>query len=133
VDRRFWMENPYFAIMGGNPLKWMLTLLDCHATNLIQTVLISRNDKIIKPFGLDGSMKSFWTSRLWDTSSSYQERLTHREIFWESCWLKPKSDCIYRFPVDLDPYGSPFGSKSNGKYSLISGWFNKISERFFCV
>ena len=27
---------------------------------------------------------------------------THREIFSKSCWIKPKSDCIYHFPIDLE-------------------------------
>ena len=35
-----------------------------------------------------------------------------REIFFESCSVNLKSDCIYHFPIDLDPCGSPFGSES---------------------
>ena len=29
---------------------------------------------------------------------------------------KPKSDCIYNFPIDLELNGRPFGSKSMGKW-----------------
>ena len=41
---------------------------------------------------------------------------TLREIFPKSYQIKAKSDCIYQFPIDLDPNGSPFGSKSIGKW-----------------
>ena len=41
---------------------------------------------------------------------------THREIFSESCWITSKSDCIYHFPIDLDPNKPLFGSKSIGKW-----------------
>ena len=42
------------------------------------------------------------------------------EIFSKSYEMKPKSDCIYHFPSDLDPNGRPFGDQSvHGKYSLI--------------
>ena len=39
----------------------------------------------------------------------------HKETFSESCQIKPKSDCIYHAPVDLEPNRRPFGSKSIGK------------------
>ena len=35
----------------------------------------------------------------------------------ESCWISPKSDCIYYFPIILTRNGRPFGSESIGK-----GW-----------
>ena len=38
----------------------------------------------------------------------------------KSYHIKPKSDCIYHAPIDLEPNGRPFGSE-NGKYNLISG------------
>ena len=41
---------------------------------------------------------------------------THRESFSKSYWINLKSDCIYHFPVNLDPNGRPFGSKSTGKW-----------------
>ena len=41
---------------------------------------------------------------------------THREIFSESYSLKPKSDCIYHFLIDLEPNVRPFGFKSIGKW-----------------
>ena len=42
---------------------------------------------------------------------------THREVFSKSCYIKPKSPCIYHFPIDLEPIGHcPFGSKSIGKW-----------------
>ena len=31
-------------------------------------------------------------------------------------YINPKSDCIYHFPVDSDPNGRPFVSKSIGKW-----------------
>ena len=40
----------------------------------------------------------------------------HREIFSKSYYINPKSDCIYHFPIDLDPNGRPFVSKSIGKW-----------------
>ena len=47
----------------------------------------------------------------------------HREIFSKSYQIKPKSDCIYHFPIDLEPNGCPFAvsnQSENGKYNLIS-------------
>ena len=38
------------------------------------------------------------------------------EIFSKLCEIKPKSDCIYHFPVDKEPNGRPFGSKSIEKW-----------------
>ena len=47
----------------------------------------------------------------------FSSRLTAlREIFPESYQINPKSDCIYHPPIDLDPNGRAFGSKSIGKW-----------------
>ena len=53
--------------------------------------------------------------------------------------MQPKSVRIYHIPVHLE-HESVFGTRINvpnqseyGKYSLISVWFDKISERFLCV
>ena len=43
-----------------------------------------------------------------------------REIFSKFYQIKPKSGCIYHFPIDLDPNGGPFGSKSIGKWLIQS-------------
>ena len=40
----------------------------------------------------------------------------HREILSKFYQIKPKSDCIYQFPTDLDLNGRPFGSKLIGKW-----------------
>ena len=53
----------------------------------------------------------------------YTWAATHREIFWKSYYIKPKSDCIYHFRIDL----------KNGIHNLISVWFNKIFKIFLCV
>ena len=37
---------------------------------------------------------------------------TDRKICLDSYHIKPKSDCIYYAPIDLEPNGRPFGSKS---------------------
>jgi len=37
------------------------------------------------------------------------------EIYFELMLNKPKSECIHHFPIDLELYGVPFGSKSTGK------------------
>ena len=41
------------------------------------------------------------------------------------------------FPIDLkqqtDTVRFVSNQSENGKYNLISGWFNKISKRFLCV
>ena len=42
-----------------------------------------------------------WGPQFYYTEKSYQ--------------INPKSDCIYHFPVDLEPKGRPFGSKSIGE------------------
>ena len=50
----------------------------------------------------------------------------HREIFLKSYQIKPKSECIYHFPIDLELNGRPFGSldciyqPEKDKYNLIS-------------
>ena len=46
----------------------------------------------------------------------------HREIFSESCRFRPKLDCIYHFPVDLELNEIQFDSKWNRKWysNLIS-------------
>ena len=36
---------------------------------------------------------------------------SHREVFSKSYQMKPKSDCIYHFSIDLEWNGRPFGSK----------------------
>ena len=42
---------------------------------------------------------------------------THREIFSKSYKIKPKSDCIYHFPIDLGTKRtSVYGSKSIGAW-----------------
>ena len=37
-------------------------------------------------------------------------------FFSKSYQVNPKSDCIYHFPIDLEPNGRPFGSKVIGKW-----------------
>ena len=40
----------------------------------------------------------------------------HTETFFSKCnSIKPKSDCIYHFPIDLEPNRRPLGSKSIGE------------------
>ena len=60
---------------------------------------------------------------------------TRINMYFESCWSKPKSECLqfydrFRFQTDvrLDPNRS-----ENGKYNLISVWINKIPKSFLCV
>ena len=38
-----------------------------------------------------------------------------QRIFSKSCYINPKSNCINHFPIDLDPNGRLFGSKSIAK------------------
>ena len=60
----------------------------------------------------------------------------HREIFSKSYKLNPKSDCIYHFAIDLESNGHVClvpNQSENGKFNMISKWFNKISKRFLCV
>ena len=42
--------------------------------------------------------------------------VAHRDIFSKSYQRKPKSDSIYHAPIDLEPNGRLFGSKSIGKW-----------------
>ena len=46
--------------------------------------------------------------------------VTRREIFLESCQMKPKSDCIYHAPIGLEPNGRAFGTESIGKWLIQS-------------
>ena len=75
------------------------------------------------------------TQRDASLSGRYTPSLTHRETFSKSYRLNPKSDCIYDFPIYLDPNERPFGCErsENGKYNLIPSWFNKISKRLLRV
>ena len=41
---------------------------------------------------------------------------TQNYLTSKSNWIKPKSECIYHAPIDLEPNGHPFGSKSIGKW-----------------
>ena len=43
----------------------------------------------------------------------------HREIFSKSCYIKPKSDCIYHLRIDLDVCLDP-NQSVHGKYNVIS-------------
>ena len=45
--------------------------------------------------------------------------------------IKPKSDCIYHAPIDLERKGIPFSvpnQSENGEYNLILVWFKKIQN-----
>ena len=65
------------------------------------------------------------------------QQRAHTENFSESYYIKPKSDCIYHFPIDLEPNGPCLlavpNESENGIYNLISVWFNKIPKSFPCV
>ena len=52
----------------------------------------------------------------WNQRHVMNEVPIHREIFSKSYHIKPKLDCIYHFPIDLEPDGCPFGSKSIEKW-----------------
>ena len=39
----------------------------------------------------------------------------HGEIFSESWYSKTNLDCNYSIPIDLEPNGIPFGTKTIGK------------------
>ena len=52
---------------------------------------------------------------------------THREIYSESCSIKPNSGWIYHFPFDLEPNGIPFAClKYRERVISIQIWFNLI-------
>ena len=38
-------------------------------------------------------------------------KYTRWEIFSETCWITPESDCFYHFPIYLEPNGISIGSK----------------------
>ena len=57
-------------------------------------------------------------------STKHREMLK-RTTFWGTVtrrfyWIKPKLDCIYSFPIDLEPNGRPFVSKLIGKWWMQS-------------
>ena len=63
------------------------------------------------------------TDKRRSTRMSKGSRNTDREIFSKSYQVKPKSDCIYHFPIYLEPNERPFvvlNQSGNGKYNLIS-------------
>ena len=55
-------------------------------------------------------------TRVENFKSAVNMKRIHRENFSESYWTKPKSDCIYHFPIDLESNGRTFGSKSTGAW-----------------
>ena len=55
-----------------------------------------------KCFFLCRKSEFFCLSEIGLTESTKLPPSTHREIFSESYWIKPKSDCIYHFPIDLE-------------------------------
>ena len=46
------------------------------------------------------------------TKVHFSDFSTHGELFSKSYWINSKSDCIYQFPIDFDPNGLLYGSKS---------------------
>ena len=58
---------------------------------------------------------------------------SQRNLF-ETLLNIPRSDCIYHSMINLKPNECPFvpNQSENGKYNLISVWFNNISKTFRC-
>ena len=56
--------------------------------------------------------------------SCIRDASTYREIFSKFYQIKPKSDCIYHAPIDLEPYG---GSLFAVLYQSVRGKYNQIS------
>ena len=50
------------------------------------------------------------------TNTGSQLERAHGEMFSKSYYIKPESDCINHFLVDLEQNGRPFGSKSIEKW-----------------
>ena len=59
-----------------------------------------------------GQASRFISTHLWLIGCVH----THREMFHHTCQTKPKSDCIYNFPIDLEPNGRRFSFKSIGTW-----------------
>ena len=62
----------------------------------------------------------------------------HTEKYFRSIkQIKPKSDCIYHPPTDLEQETDSVrlvpNQSENSKYNLFSVWFNKIWKIFPCV
>ena len=49
------------------------------------------------------------------TAELLQSMNVHREIFPESCQIKPNLDCNYPLPIDFAPDELTFGAKFIGK------------------
>ena len=69
----------------------------------------------------------FFSSTYWDRNEYFKRVafetdffLTHREIFLEFRWNKPKSDCIYQFMIDWEI----------GNYNTNLLLINKIQKDF---
>ena len=54
--------------------------------------------------------------------NSFFRETTHREIFLKFYQIKPKSDCIYHFMINLESNGRPLvpNQLENGKCNRIS-------------
>ena len=55
-------------------------------------------------------------NRRYITFENYLMKITHRKIFSKSYWINLKLDCIYHFPINLEPNGHPFRFISIGKW-----------------
>ena len=52
------------------------------------------------PFNVKGNGNIIFS--VWSALLFLPGEVTHREIFSKSYWIKPKSDCIYQFPINLE-------------------------------
>ena len=89
-------------------MLFILNLVSDHRPDSIHLSMLTENFDITllwKVLALVAFNSEMLHAEAWNT-------LTHREFFLKSYEIKPKSDCSYHFPIDLEPNGRPFGSKS---------------------
>ena len=69
------------------------------------------------------------------TKNTHEQKYAHREIFSESYKIKPKSDCINHFSIDLEPNRRIHlvpNQSYDGEYYLILVLSTEISKKIIC-
>ena len=76
-----------------------------------------------KKMKIEQQVEGMWSVEPFATCQPMEKLLPHRDFFSKSYQIKPKSDCIYHFPIDLEQKCSLSACARNqsvhGKYNLI--------------
>ena len=67
--------------------------------------------------GMRGAGLNYTVHHSWERGMGvFQFEAVHNEILSKYYLIKPKSECMYHAPIDLEPNRRSFGSKSIGAW-----------------